>query len=95
MPPTKFAEDLLLFITRGEKDFGVEALGLEALPRRGLGAGSVPGFHLNVQVDLEQIWVLLLDVTGIQVIPDRRTDRWEKMKLWVKSYFKNKKICCG
>lgn len=71
MPPTKFAEDLLLFITRGEKDFGVEALGLEALPRRGFGAGSVPGFHLDVQVDLEQVWVLLLDVTGIQVIPDR------------------------
>lgn len=48
MPPTKFAEDLLLFITRGEKDFGVEALGLEALPRGGLSAGSVPRFHLNV-----------------------------------------------
>lgn len=70
---TKFAEDLLLFITRGEQDFGVEALGLEALPRRGLGGGVVPGFHLNVQVDLEQVWVLLLDVTGIQVIPDRST----------------------
>lgn len=75
MPPTKFAEDFLLFITRGEKDFGIEALGLEALPRRGLGAGSVSGFHLDVQVDLEQVWVLLLDVTGIQVIPERRTDR--------------------
>lgn len=51
--PTKFAEDLLLFIPRGEEDFGVKALGLEALPWRGLGAGSVPGIHLNVQVDLE------------------------------------------
>ncbi|KAA8592603.1 hypothetical protein FQN60_018058 [Etheostoma spectabile] len=66
MPPTKFAEDFLLFITRGEKDFGIKALGLEPLPRRGLGAGSVSGFHLDVQVDLEQVWVLLLDVTGIQ-----------------------------
>lgn len=65
IPPTKFAEDLLLFISRGEEDFGVEALGLEALPRRSLGAGSVPRFHLNVQVDLKQVWVLLLDVTGI------------------------------
>lgn len=71
-PPTKFAEDLLLFVTRGEKDFGVEALGLEALPWGGLGGGSVSGFHLNVQVDLEQVWVLLLDVTGIQVIPEKR-----------------------
>lgn len=75
MAPTKFAEDLLLFITRGKKDFGVEAFGLKALPRRGFGAGSVPGFHLDVQVDLEQVWVLLLDVTGIQVIPDRRWQR--------------------
>lgn len=73
MPHTKFAEDLLLLITGGEKDFGVESLGLEALPRRSLGAGSVPWFHLDVQVDLEQVWVLLLDITGIQVIPDRST----------------------
>jgi len=77
MALTKFAEDLLLLVARGEQDFGVEALGLKALPGRGLGAGSVSGFHLDVQVDLEQVWVLLLDVTGIQVIPGSTTDRLE------------------
>lgn len=86
MPPTKFAEDLLLFITRGEKDFGVEAFGLEALPWRGLGAGSIPGFHLNVQVDLEQVWIFLLNVTGIQVIPDRR--RWVRESEYFQELFK-------
>lgn len=73
MAPTKFAEDLLLLIARREEDFGVEALVLEALPRRSLGARSVSGFHLDVQGDLEQVRVLLLDVTGIQVVPGRKT----------------------
>lgn len=68
---TKFAEDLLLFVPSGEKDFGVEALGLEAVPGRGLGAGLVPGVNLDVQIDLEQVGVLLLDVTGIKVVPGR------------------------
>lgn len=72
---TKFAEDLLLFVTSGEKDFGVEAFGLEALPGWGLCAGLVPGIHLDVQVDLEQVGVLLLDVTGVQVVPDREMRR--------------------
>lgn len=71
MPLTKFAEDLLLLISRGKQDFGVQTLGLKVLPGRGLGAGSVSGFHLDVQIDLEQVWVLFLDITGIQVIPAR------------------------
>lgn len=68
---TEFAEDLLLLVTRGEEDFGVEALGLEGLPGRALGPGFVPGINVNVQIDLEQVWVLLLNVAGIQIIPGR------------------------
>lgn len=68
---TKFAEDLLLLVPSGEKDFGVEALGLEAVPGGRLGAGLVPGVNLDVQIDLEQVGVLLLDVTGIKVVPGR------------------------
>lgn len=71
----------MLLITRGEKDLGVEAFGLKALPWRSLGAGPLPGFNLNVQVDLEQVWVLLLDVTGIQIIPEKQqADKKEIMK---------------
>lgn len=62
---TKFAEYLLLFITGGEEDLGVEALGWEALPGRALGPGLVPGIYINVQIHLEQVWVLLLYVAGI------------------------------
>lgn len=75
IPPTKFAEDLLLFVPSGEEDFGVEALGLETFPRWCLGAGSVSRFHLDFQVYLEQVGVFLLDVTGVQVVPDSETGR--------------------
>lgn len=84
MPLTKFAEDLLLFVPSGEKDFGVEALGLEAVPGGRLGAGLVPGVYLDVQIDLEQVRVLLLDVTGIQVVPGRTSgQRGRKEKVQI------------
>lgn len=72
---TKFAEYLLLFVTGGEEDFGVEALCLEALPGGALGPGFVPGVHLDVQIDLEQVRVLLLNVAGVQIIPEGRGEK--------------------
>lgn len=78
---TKFAEDLLLLVPSGEKDFGVEALGLEAVPGGRLGAGLVPGVNLDVQIDLEQVGVLLLDVTGIKVIPGRTEREGGKVQI--------------
>lgn len=49
---------------------------MEAVPGGRLGAGLVPGVNLDVQVDLEQVGVLLLDVTGIKVVPGR-TERFK------------------
>lgn len=69
MKPTKLGEDLLLLVPAGEKDLGVEALSGKVVPGWSLVARPVAGIHLHIQVDLEEVRVFLLDVSGVQVIP--------------------------
>lgn len=66
---TEFRQDVLLLLPAGKEDLGVQPPHAGALPGRSLPAGPVSGLHLHLKAHLEQIWVFLLNVTGVQVIP--------------------------
>lgn len=65
---TKFCQDLLLFISAGEKDLGIKSFCGKVFPGRSLVARAILRLHLHIYLYLEEVRVFLLDVTRIEII---------------------------